>query len=62
MNTATIDSPHGGVTSLGFAIPSKTLVREVPVLIENGSYKHPWLGIAALNLNPDLNKKVGLSP
>ena len=62
MTTATIDSPHGGATGLGFAIPSKTLLREVPTLIENGIYDHPWLGISAQNLNPELNKIAGLSP
>jgi S1-C subfamily serine protease len=62
MNTAEIDSPQGGITGLGFAIPSKTLLREVPVLIENGTYKNPWLGISALNLNPDLNEELGLNP
>jgi S1-C subfamily serine protease len=62
MITANIDSPHGGTTGLGFAIPSKTLLREVPVLIENGTYKHPWLGISAQTLNHDLNEELGLSP
>lgn len=62
MNTATIDSPNGGVTGLDFAIPSKTLLRELPALIENGTYNHPWLGISALNLNPNLNEKIGLGP
>jgi S1-C subfamily serine protease len=60
MTTANIDSPHGGTTGLGFAIPSKTLIREIPVLIENGTYSNPWLGISALNLNPEINKKAGL--
>lgn len=62
MNTASIDSPHGGITGLGFAIPSKTLLREVPVLIKNGSYAHPWLGISALTLTSDLNEEMGLTP
>jgi S1-C subfamily serine protease len=30
------------------------------VLIENGTYSHPCLGISALNLNPEINKKAGL--
>ena len=60
MTTANIDSPHGGATGLGFAIPSKTLLREVPILIENGTYSHPWLGISAHNLNSEINKKIGL--
>lgn len=62
MNTATINSQLGGATGLGFAIPSKTLLREVPVLIQNGSYPHPWLGISAQTLTSDLNQEIGLSP
>jgi S1-C subfamily serine protease len=61
MNTATINSELGGATGLGFAIPSQTLIREIPTLIENGSYPHPWLGISAVTLTSDLNKEIGLS-
>jgi S1-C subfamily serine protease len=32
------------------------------VLIENGSYPHPLLGISARTLNSGLNQQVGLSP
>ena len=62
MNTATINSELGGATGLGFSIPSKTLLREIPVLIENGSYSQPWLGISAQTLNSDLGQEIGLSP
>lgn len=61
MNTATINSELGGATGLGFAIPSQTLIREIPTLIENGLYPHPWLGISAVTLTSDLNKEIGLS-
>lgn len=62
MNTATISSELGGATGLGFSIPSKTLLRETPVLIENGSYPHPWLGISARTMTSDLNRELGLDP
>ena len=62
MNTATINSELGGATGLGFAVPSNTLIREIPVLIEKGTYTHPWLGISAQTLTLDLNQKVGLYP
>jgi S1-C subfamily serine protease len=61
MNTATISSELGGVTGLGFSIPSKTLLRETPVLIQNGSYSSPWLGISARTLTTNLNQEVGLN-
>jgi len=62
MNTATIGSEQGGALGLSFAIPSKTLLREIPVLMENGTYKHPWLGFSAISLKEDLNREIGLSP
>jgi S1-C subfamily serine protease len=32
-------------TGIGFAIPSSTIDKVVPVLISNGIFRHPWLGI-----------------
>ena len=61
MNTATISSELGGATGLGFSIPSKTLLRETPALIQNGSYPHPWLGISARTLTTALNQEVCLN-
>ncbi len=62
MNTATIGSEQGGALGLSFSIPSKTLLREIPVLMENGTYLHPWLGFSAISLKEDLNLEIGLSP
>ena len=62
MNTATISSEQGGALGLSFSIPSKTLLREIPVLMENGTYLHPWLGFSAISLKEDLNREIGLSP
>ena len=62
MNTATINSQLGGSTGLGFAIPSKTLLREVPVIINKGTYPHPWLGISTRSLTSDLDEVFGLKP
>ena len=61
MNTATIGSTQGGALCLSFSIPSKTLLREIPVLLENGTYQHPWLGFSAISLIEDLNREIGLS-
>ena len=62
MNTATFNSQLGGATGLGFAVPSNTLVREIPVIIENASYPHPWLGISASSLTSEVNQILGLDP
>ena len=61
MNTATIGSEQGGAMGLSFSIPSKTLLKEIPVLMENGTYLHPWLGFSARSLTEDLNREIGLN-
>jgi S1-C subfamily serine protease len=59
MNTA-IFSRTGAYSGVGFAIPSNTIAKEVPSLIKNASYVHPWLGISGGKLSPDLAKAAGL--
>ena len=59
MNTA-IQSTTGEFTGIGFAIPSKTIVKIIPTLIEKGEYKHPWIGISGRDIDPDLAKVLGL--
>jgi len=53
INTA-IQSASGEFTGVGFAIPSRTVSKIVPILIEDGEYHHPWMGIAGSDINPDL--------
>jgi 2-alkenal reductase len=49
---AQIASSGSGVNSgVGFAIPSNVVRRVVPVLIANGSYQWPWLGVEGTSLN-----------
>jgi S1-C subfamily serine protease len=59
MNTA-IFSSTGAYSGVGFAIPSNTIAKEVPLLIKNGSYTHPWLGISGGKITPDLTNAAGL--
>jgi S1-C subfamily serine protease len=59
MNTA-IFSSTGVYAGVGFAIPSNTIAKEVPVIIKNGSYAHPWLGISGGKITPDLIRAMGL--
>jgi S1-C subfamily serine protease len=59
MNTA-IFSRTGSYSGVGFAIPSNTIAKEVPLLIKNGSYAHPWLGISGGKIPPDLIRAMGL--
>ena len=59
MNTA-IFSRTGSYSGVGFAIPSNTIAKEVPLLIKDGSYAHPWLGISGGKITPDLIRAMGL--
>jgi S1-C subfamily serine protease len=60
INTA-IFSDNGAFSGIGFAIPSNTIVKEVPELIKTGTYNHPWLGIAGSSLTPQMDQAMGLS-
>jgi S1-C subfamily serine protease len=60
INTA-IFSNTGVYIGVGFAIPSNTISKVATSLIQNGSYKHPYLGIVGLSLTPDLSKQIGLN-
>ena len=59
INTA-IQSATGEFTGVGFAIPSQTVAKIVPTLIETGKYDHPWIGISGRDIVPDLAKVLGL--
>jgi len=59
MNTA-IFSSTGVYSGVGFAIPSNTIAKEVPLLIKNSGYVHPWIGITGGKISPELAKSVGL--
>ena len=60
INTA-IQSATGEFTGVGFAVPSQTIAKIVPNLIENGKYHHPWLGISGRDIDPDLAKILKLN-
>ena len=59
MNTA-IFSQTGSYSGIGFAIPSNAIAKEVPILIKNGTYIHPWLGIAGGKITSDISQSAGL--
>jgi S1-C subfamily serine protease len=59
MNTA-IFSRTGAYSGVGFAVPSNTIAKEVPSLIKDGTYVHPWLGISGGKLTPNLAKAASL--
>jgi S1-C subfamily serine protease len=48
-------------SGVGFAIPSNTIKKIVPVLISEGSYKHPWIGISGTDITPDIAAALKLN-
>lgn len=58
MNTAIIRDSQG----VGFAIPSNTILRELPFLVETGGYDmHPWLGLRGIDVNYYIARAAGLN-
>jgi S1-C subfamily serine protease len=50
-----------GTQGIGLAIPSDTILRELPSLISNGTYgNHPWIGISGVDVTPDIAKALNL--
>lgn len=59
INTA-IRSQTGEFTGVGFAVPSQTVAKIVPVLIRDGGYRHPWIGVSGMDIDPDTADALGL--
>lgn len=59
MNTA-IRTSTGDFAGIGFAVPSNAINKIVPVLIKDGNYSHPYLGISGRSLDPDVALANGL--
>ncbi len=53
INTAIL-SGTGQTAGIGFAVPSNTVSKVIPVLIEEGKYSHPWIGISGKDIDPEL--------
>jgi len=61
INTA-IESSDRQFSGVGFAVPSDSVARIVPILIESGDFPHPWLGISGTDLNSQIREELGLPP
>src|SRR6266571_4653024 len=61
MNTA-IFSASGTFSGIGFAIPSNSIMRIAPALIEKGYYIHPYLGLNGATLTSDLSENLTGAP
>jgi 2-alkenal reductase len=58
---AQIESAVRANAGVGFAIPSNIVARVVPVLIAEGRFQWPWLGVQGGNLTPRLAEANGLA-
>lgn len=58
ITTAIIENSN----SLGFAIPSNTILREIESLIKTGSYnQHSWLGISGVDMNYAIAQEIKIN-
>jgi serine protease Do len=60
MNTE-IFSNNGEYAGIGSAIPSDILKKVVPELISTGTYRHPYIGIAGVDMSPEIASEMGLN-
>lgn len=56
INTAIQENAQG----IGFAVPVNTLKRIVPVLLDKGTYPHPWTGLLGYSITSDLAQRLNL--
>ncbi len=57
-----IRSESGSDSGVGFAIPINIVQRVVPALIENGVYRHAYLGIRGQTYSPAWAEALGFAP
>jgi len=55
MNTAILSETRQ-FSGIGFAIPSDTILREAPIIIEEGRFDHAYLGITGTDLLPEIRE------
>lgn len=55
-----IYTESGTSSGVGLAVPVAAVKRVVPALISDGVYKHSWLGLTGMSLNPLLAETLGL--
>jgi len=57
VTTAIVTNSQG----LGFAVPSDTILRELPFLVEHRPYPHPWLGVRGVDITYEVSKAVNFN-
>jgi 2-alkenal reductase len=60
IRTNNVQGGQASNSGVGFAVPSNTVKRIYPVLIEEGRYRYPYLGINMTDLNDTLAERFNL--
>jgi S1-C subfamily serine protease len=58
INTAVFSQETGA--EINYAVPSDMISSVVPWLMEDGFYLHPWIGIDAITLTPEMAQAAGM--
>ncbi len=58
--TTAIRSSTGTFSGIGFAVPSNLVGKVATALMEEGEYKHPWIGITGTDVNYEIARERGL--
>jgi S1-C subfamily serine protease len=59
--TTAIESPVRANSGVGYVIPSVIVQKLVPILIKDGSYQQPWIGISGRSLTPEVAEAMNLN-
>lgn len=59
--TTAIQSQTGSFSGIGFVVPSDLVKKVSESLIENGIYKHPWIGVSGKDVTYEVAQDRGLS-
>ncbi len=58
--TTAIESPVRANSGIGYVVPSVIVQKVIPLLIRDGSYQQPWVGISGHDLTPELASLMNL--
>jgi serine protease Do len=57
-----IESPVRASSGVGYVVPSVIVSKVVPLLIRDGQYLQPWIGISGRDLTPEFARLMKLDP
>ena len=60
--TTAIESPVRANAGVGYVIPSVIVKKIVPILIRDGKFEQPWIGISGEDMTPEYADLMGLDP